>query len=174
MPGGLASSRRRSSSSGTLCPDGLLGLATNTMSGLRSLTDATATSMSRLKSAARLATSHAVWVPSAMIGCIEYDGTNPMRAAAGPAERLQQLLQDLVGTVGGPKVFDAQLRPGLRARGTRPGRCAAPPRRGRDSGAGRWRRSRPAAVDVVDQCLRRRMRVLVGVEPHRNVNCGAP
>ena len=33
---------------------------------------------------ARLATSHSVWVPSEMIGCIEYDGTNPIALRPGP------------------------------------------------------------------------------------------
>ena len=80
----MASRSRRSSSSETLWPDGLFGLATKTMSGLRSLMACTATSASRLKSSARSATSHSVWVPSEMIGCIEYDGTKPIALRPGP------------------------------------------------------------------------------------------
>ena len=41
IPAGIASRSLRRSSSGTLWPDGLFGLATNTMSGLRSVTAAT-------------------------------------------------------------------------------------------------------------------------------------
>ena len=66
-------------------------------------------------------------------------------AAARPAERLQQLLQHLVGTVGGPEVFDADLHAGLARSGRRRGRCAARPRRGRDSGAGSRRLPAPSA-----------------------------
>ena len=73
----VASSNRRSSSE-TLCPEGLLGLVTNTMSGVCSLIAVAATAASSPKSSSRLATSHCVWVPSEIIGCIEYDGTNPM------------------------------------------------------------------------------------------------
>ncbi|CAG7029288.1 hypothetical protein PICSAR164_04441 [Mycobacterium avium subsp. paratuberculosis] len=70
MPGAASSSRRRPDSE-TLCPDGLFGLATNTTSGVRSVTAATAASTSRLKSSARAACSHSVRVPSEMMGCIE-------------------------------------------------------------------------------------------------------
>ena len=90
------------------------------------------------------------------------------RAAAGAAERLQQLLQDLVGTVGGPQVFDTERGAGLRAQV------------GGQVGAQRHRVAVGIAVQVagdrldrgrhvVDQRLGGRMRVLVGVEPHRNV-----
>ena len=70
MPG-ATSSRARSSSIETLCPDGLLGLATNTTSGLRSVIAVTAAATSRPKSSARLASSQSVCVPSEMMGCIE-------------------------------------------------------------------------------------------------------
>ena len=67
----------------------------------------TATSASRLKSSARLATSHCG------LGAVGDDRVHRIRrhesdrASARPAERLQQLLQDLVGAVGGPEVLDA-------------------------------------------------------------------
>ena len=67
------------------------------------------------------------------------------RAAARAAERLQQLLQDLVGTIGGPEVFDAKLGTGLRGEVGGQVACAAPPRRGRGSGAGRRRPPAPTA-----------------------------
>ncbi len=67
-----------------LCPDGLFGLATNTTSGSRSPIAATAVATSRLKSAARVDSIHSVWVPFEMIGCIEYDGTNPIALRPGP------------------------------------------------------------------------------------------
>ena len=70
-PRRIARNNRRRSSSEMLCPDGLFGLATNTTSGVRSSTAATAASTSRLKSAARAASIHSVCVPSEMIGCIE-------------------------------------------------------------------------------------------------------
>ncbi|EUA35146.1 hypothetical protein I552_5935 [Mycobacterium xenopi 3993] len=44
---------------------------------------------------------------------MEYDGTKPI-AVRPAAERLQQLLQNLVGTVGGPDIFDTERDAGLR------------------------------------------------------------
>ena len=61
-----------------------MGLATNTTSGWWSTIAATAASTSRLKSSARAASIHSVWVPSEMIGCIEYDGTKPIALRPGP------------------------------------------------------------------------------------------
>ena len=89
------------------------------------------------------------------------------RAAARPAERLQQLLQDFVRTVGGPEVFDAERGSGLRGQV-----------RGQ-VGAQRHRVAVGVAVqigggvadgsgDIVDECRSRRVRVLVRVESHRD------
>ncbi len=138
-----ASSRRRKSSSEMLCPDGLFGLARNTMSGVCSLIACTATSTSRLKSSARLADK-----PRGL-GAVGDDGVHRVRrhesdgAAARAAEGLQKLLQDLVGTVCRPEVLDVQVDAGLRGRGTRPGPCAAPPRPGPGSGAAPRDRAAP-------------------------------
>jgi hypothetical protein len=89
-------------------------------------------------------------------------------AAAGATERLQQLLQDLVGTVGRPQVFDTERRAGLRAQiggqvGAQRHRVPVriPVQVSRD-GLDRRRH-------IVDQRLGGRMRVLVGVEPHRYI-----
>ncbi len=166
MPG-AASRISRIPSSGTLCPVGLLGLVTNTTSGRRSRMAATEASISRVKSERRYAGTHSVWVPSAMIGCIEYDGTNPIAERPGPPNACEQLLQDLVGPVCSPEVFDAERDTGL-------------PRQVRGE-VGAQRDGVPVRVpvqlcrgltdrfgDVVDERLRGRVRVLVGVELHRH------
>ncbi|SLI71504.1 Uncharacterised protein [Mycobacteroides abscessus subsp. abscessus] len=70
MPGAASRILARSAP-GMLWPVGLFGLVTNTTSGRRSAMVATAWSMSRLKSALRLASTHSVSMPSEMIGCIE-------------------------------------------------------------------------------------------------------
>src|ERR1700756_3971197 len=101
MPGTTSRSRRRSGSE-TLCPDGLLGLAMKTTSGLRSTTAAIAVSRSRPKSSARGGSEPfgAGAIGDDRVHRVGRD--EPDRAAAGPTESLQQLLQDLVGTIGGP------------------------------------------------------------------------
>ena len=90
------------------------------------------------------------------------------RASARPTERLQQLLQDLIGTVGGPYVFDRHVDAGL---GTQIGRQIGAKRHGVPVGIAVEiaHRHLDGGRHVVDECLCRRMRVLVGVEPHRNV-----
>src|SRR5664279_4847197 len=65
------------SAGGSDPPVGLLGLVTNTTSGERSATMAAAASMSTVKSGRRGQDTQLVLVPEAMIGCIEYDGSNP-------------------------------------------------------------------------------------------------
>ena len=89
------------------------------------------------------------------------------RAASRTAEGLQQLLQDLVGSICRPEVFHAEPDPGLHAEV------------GGQVGAQRHRVAVGIAVqvdgriahrgdDVVDERLAGRVRVLVGVQPHRN------
>ena len=53
-------------------------------------------------------------MPAEMIGCIEYDGVKPSAVRPGPAERLQDLLEHLVGAVGRPHLLAARRprRPG--------------------------------------------------------------
>ena len=140
---GATSSSRRRSSSETLCPDGLFGLATNTTSGCVRRSRATATSTSRPKSSARLASSHSVWVPSEMIGCIEYDGTKPIALRPGPPNACSSCCRISLDPLAAQRFSTPTCDTGLRASGRRPDRCAAPPRRGRGSGAGRPRRRAP-------------------------------
>ena len=151
------------------CPVGLLGLVRNVTSGARSASSAAAAGTSTARSAPRGAGSHSVRVPPAMIGCIEYEGTNPTRQPSGPAEGLQELLEDLVGAVGGPDVrrssaahpCGGQVRGEVGAQrdgvAVRVAVQLARRPRGRRGG------------DVGDQLGRRRVRVLVRVEPDRDV-----
>ena len=95
-------------------------------------------------------------------------GHEAQRRTTGAAERLQELLQDLVGTVCRPEIFDAQLGSGGRAE---VGGEVATQRDGVTvrvtvqfgrSGSGRF-------SDVGDQLRRWRVRVLVGVENDRHL-----
>jgi hypothetical protein len=89
------------------------------------------------------------------------------RAAARAAERLQQLLQDLVGTVGRPEVFQTELGAGLR--GEVAGQITAQGHRvavGVTVQVGGRLLHRPH--HVVDQRPGGRVWILVGVQPHRN------
>ena len=114
MPGATSSSRRRSGSE-TLCPDGLLGLAMNTTSGRRSTIggDRGVDVEAEVVGAGRLEPFGAGAVGDDRVHRVGRD--EPDRGAPRPAERLQQLLQDLVGTVCSPEVFDAKPDAGLRA-----------------------------------------------------------
>src|SRR5690349_1354867 len=76
MPGAACTSSLMSAG-GSDPPVGLLGLVMNTTSGDRSATIVAAASMSTLKSERRGQDTQVVLVPEAMIGCIEYDGSNP-------------------------------------------------------------------------------------------------
>ena len=91
----------------------------------------------------------------------------PERTAAGTAEGLQQLLQNLVGTVCRPEVLDAELHTGGPGQGGgevgTEGDGIAIGIAVQLSGGLAHRRG-----DIVDQGRRRRVRVLVGVEDHRN------
>jgi hypothetical protein len=83
MPG--AASRIASTvSSGWAVPVGLLGEVTNTTSGRCSSIAATALPGSSEKSSSREARIHSVPVPVVMIGCIEYEGSNPSASRPGP------------------------------------------------------------------------------------------
>ena len=81
---GAASAIAASSESSIDCPVGLFGVVTNSTSGACSRTIATARSASREKSSRRGAGTHAVRVPAARIGCIEYDGSKPSADRPGP------------------------------------------------------------------------------------------
>ncbi len=87
--------------------------------------------------------------------------------------KLQQLLQDLVGTICRPHVLDADPDPGLTGQ---IGRQFGPQADGIAVGIAVQIRRGVAyrGRDVVDECLARRMRVLIGVEPHRHVQLGVP
>ena len=71
-------------SSATAVPVGLFGLVTKTTSGRTSRTWAAAAAASMVKSARRCPSTHAVPVPAAMIGCIEYDGVKPSAVRPAP------------------------------------------------------------------------------------------
>ena len=107
-------------------------------------------------------------MPPAMIGCIEYDGSKPTAEPPLSAEGLQQLLQDLVGSIGRRQVRRVERHTGGCGSGSRRGRRAGPPRRGPGSGAA-WAAAARRRRDVGHQLGRRRVRVLVGVEAHRDV-----
>ena len=93
------------------------------------------------------------------------------RGAAGPAEGLQQLLDDLVGAVGRPDL--ARRRP--RGRRQVGGQLGAQLDRV-PVGVAVERRGRPRATRSAmrrDQRLGQRVRVLVGVQPHGHVELRA-
>lgn len=71
-------------SSGRAVPVGLFGEVRNTTSGRCSSIIATAASGSIAKSSSRRPSVQRVFVPPAMIGCMEYDGSNPMAERPGP------------------------------------------------------------------------------------------
>ena len=83
-------------------PVGLFGEQRKTTSGACSRTTSAACSGSSRNPGSRGTGSHAVPVPCEMSWCMEYVGSKPERRAAGATERLQQLLQHLVGAVGRP------------------------------------------------------------------------
>ena len=95
-----------------LPPVGLFGEVTKTTSGSCSAIAPTAWGTSRVKSSARCAGVQRVWVPSEMIGCIEYDGTKPIALRPGPPKAcricwrisLDPLAAQMLSTVSGVPV----------------------------------------------------------------------
>ena len=70
---------------------------------------------SRLKSAARPPGTHSVWVPSEMIGCIEYDGTKPIALRPGPPKACSSCCRISLDPLAAQRFSRAELRPGLHA-----------------------------------------------------------
>ena len=103
-----------------------------------------------------------------MIGCIEYDGTKPIALRPGPPNAcnsccrisLEPLAAQRFSTSSGDAGLCGQVGGQVGAQRHRVAVGIAVQLTGHRLDGGRH---------VVDECLRRRMRVLVGVEPHRNV-----
>ena len=145
-------------------PVGLFGEHRNTTSGWYTRTCAIACSGVSSNLALRWPSSHLVAVTSASKGCMEYDGENPMAVRPGPPKACRSCCWTSLEPLPAHMFADGQAIAQV-SREILPQRSRVPVRVAVEVAQSSLHR----LLDGIDHQIGQRVRVLVGVEPHRHV-----